>query len=159
MKKTGRIRLYFSFATLIWVSLFQASTVSAEQFQVGAQVCTYVNFNQAAFLEYSSEGLLNNDTRPLWVICPVATQTDGGNVDIATRIVNRSDVADTIDCVYRVTNDVGNTKKSIPQSGIVPPNTRLTLITSNINFQPGDAFAVQCNLPPGFQAVSFTVET
>ena len=137
----------------------QVNTASAEEFQVGAQICTYVTFNQAKLLAYSSTGILNNDTRPLWVICPIATQVTGGNVDVGARITNRSDVAATVECLYVVTNDVGNTKKTISQSATVPRNTRVTLVTSNINFAPGDAFAVQCKLPPSFQAVSFTIET
>lgn len=146
----------FAFALALGI---QVDTASAEEYTIGAQVCTYVTFSQADLLAYSSTGIINNDTRPLWVICPVAVQVYAGNVDVIARITNRSDVRDTVECVYYVTNDVGNSKKAIPQSAPVAPNTRVSLATSNINFQTGDAFSVQCKLPPGFQAVSFTIET
>jgi len=146
-------------AFFLAVPMLQPDTAVAEEYNIGAQVCQYVTLEQAKQLKYTERGVTNNNAASQWVICPVATQTVGDNADIIARIVNLSDVGATVQCVYRLTNEVGNIVRAIPQEGFVPAGLAIALLTSNIDYTPGTALSISCNLPPQFMAISFSIET
>ena len=127
-------------------------------YQVGAQVCQYMNINQAKFLEYRSEGVLNTNTAAQWVVCPIAAESVNDNVDSAARIRNMSDVTAETQCLWKLTNPVGVTifNQSI-KLNIAPGDTGILGI-SNIDYAFGFTLTISCKLPPQFMAVSLAVE-
>ena len=127
-------------------------------YQVGAQVCQYMNINQAKFLEYRSEGVLNTNTQPQWVVCPVAAEPTGDNVDSGIRIRNMSDVTAEAQCLWKLTNNVGNTIFSTSLTDDIPPGSTTIFLISNIDYVFGVTLTISCKLPPQTMAVSVSVE-
>jgi hypothetical protein len=147
-------------ATLSVVAMLQVNTVSAEEYQIGAQICQYVTLEQGKTLQYNERGLMNNNKNSQWIICPVATQSiQGSNADIIARVVNKSDEGAEVECVYRLTNELGNIVRAISQKAFVPVGFGVSLLTSNIDYSPGTALSISCKLPSEFMAVSFSIET
>ena len=139
--------------------LLQANSASAAQFQVGAQVCQYMSLDQAKTLQFRSNGILNTNNKEQWVVCPIATQPFGDNVDIIARISNRSDAGATVQCPYKLTDEVGNTVRTVSQSAPVPQGFSVALATANIDFRPDVVLSISCKLPSQFLLVSFSIET
>ena len=127
-------------------------------YQVGAQVCQYMNINQAKFLEYRSEGVLNTNTQAQWVVCPIAAEPSGDNVDSGIRVRNMSDVTAEAQCLWKLTNAVGNTIFSTSLTDSIPPGVTWIPIISNIDYVFGVTLTISCKLPPQTMAVSVSVE-
>ena len=150
MKNTG--------TALCLAALLPGSYAAAQDFTIGAQGCMPMNLPLAQTLQWRSEGLINNNTVEQWVVCPLAIDTRDENLDVLVRVRNRSEETAQVQCLYKTTSEIGNTLKSISQKATVRPDVTVSMITSNINFQDGDAFSVSCLLPPKFSITSFSVE-
>jgi hypothetical protein len=159
MKQYSKAKSIAWLVALSAALVFQANKAFAEEFQVGAQVCQYMNLNQAKKLEYRSEGVLNTNTVEQWVVCPIATQSRGDNVDIVARISNKSNASGEVQVLYKLTNPFGVTIRQFSQKLDVGVGETGFLALANINFATGDTLTISCKLPPQFLAVSFTVET
>ena len=146
-------------ASLVAFAMFQVHATSAAQFNVPAQVCQYMNVNQAKKLEYRSEGVRNTNTVEQWVVCPIATESFGGDVDTIARVFNPTDAAANVQCLFKLTDEFGNTRRNINLNQVTPPNATAILSTSNLDFDNQWTLTVSCKLPPGFLMVSLTVET
>jgi hypothetical protein len=159
MKQKKSLITSMTLTVLLSVAKLQAGPAVAEEYNIGAQVCQYVQLEQAAGLRYNERGLTNASAYPQWVVCPLAVQTLGDNVDTKARIINLSDVGDTVKCVYRLTDELGNIDFALPQEVFVPVGFQVELFTSNIDYKSAHVLSITCRLPSQFMAISFSIET
>ena len=146
-------------AVVATVMLTQFPKAQAQaDYQVGAQVCQYMNINQARFLEYRSEGVLNTNTAAQWIVCPIGAESVNDNVDSAARIANMSNVGAEAQCLWKLTNPAGVTIFNRSLKLFIPAGEWGILGISNIDYQFGFTLTISCKLPPQFMAISLNVE-
>jgi hypothetical protein len=157
MKHLPKLRVMIAALLLVCGSV---TTALANEYNVGAQLCVPVNLDQAASFEFAEKGVTNKHPNyEHWLMCPVAVQTYGDNADIVARITNDSNVTSTALCHYKLISITGDIIRTVTQQAPVPPGFSVSLVTSNIDYMPTTALVISCKLPPGFRAVSFSIET
>ena len=69
-----------------------------------------------------------------------------------------SDVTAEAQCLWKLTNNIGNTILSLSLMDNIPPGQTTAFIYSNIDYVFGVTLTISCKLPPQTMAVSLSVE-
>jgi hypothetical protein len=122
----------------------------------GAQICQPMNLDIALKgLQWRSEGSLNNSNQNLWVVCPIPKDSFNFTMDVTARVVNFSNSTQSIQCLFKVTDRLGNTVRSRSVTETLPANFTGGAQVLGLSVGNLEALSVSCNLPPQTGLLNF----